>query len=119
MVVSLHVSSKAEPISAWFQGFNQAEWNHSRPERACNYIKSRLQHANRDQMLALLGKPDQQGEAGEGMWGHYDAYYSYVLDHDPNGKYPQDWHPYTWNTVDVSFAGNGTVSKIELRSHCY
>jgi hypothetical protein len=115
LVCSPYGATQVEQTTAWLQGFNRTEWDHGRPERACNYIKARLQHATREKVVALLGKPDQQNDAGEGMWGPYDAYYSYVLDNDPAANYRR----YVWNTLDISFAPAGNVSKIEVRSHCY
>jgi len=105
----------AQDSFALLQGFDRSEWQHSRPSVACNYIKQRFQKATKLEVLRTLGKPNDDHEAGEGMWGHYDAYYSYTLDHVQG----VDQCGYTWKTLDLSFSPSGTVSNIEVKSHCY
>jgi len=100
---------------AWLRGFDQVAWKQHRPESAADDIKKRLQNKTRKDVQLLLGEPDTDHPAGEGMFGHYDAFYAYTLDREL-GVHSQR---YVWDTLDISFAPTGTVSKIEVRSHCY
>lgn len=100
------------------QGFDQAQWDRERPEKFVPFIRSKLQTHSRTEVTALLGAPDQSGDAGEGMFGPYQAYYSYILDCEKDQKGVRQ-NSYTWNDLEISFSPDDKVSKIEVRGHAY
>ncbi len=99
-----------------WRGFDYERWREFSPQEMCPSAMEHLTRASKAEVTSLLGKPDSKNSAGEGMWGHYDEYWTYTLNSPRDGKE----HPsYVWETYDVSFAADGIVSKSEIRGHCY
>lgn len=99
-------------------GFDRVKWDRERPEEFTPLIQSKLAKLSRADVSTLLGTPDKSAPAGEGMFGPYEAYYSYIL----NCEKDQDGvrqNGYIWHELELSFSPNNRVSKIEVRSHAY
>lgn len=116
--IFLAQSLQTQQTPPLLRGFDKVQWDRVRPEGFVPLIERKLSKHSRADVTALLGTPNQSSPAGKGMFGPYQAYYSYIL----NCEKSQDgvWqNGYVWDTLDVSFTPDNVVSKIEIRSHAY
>jgi len=97
--------------------FDTASWRKNSHENLYPEICKELAHANKNDVLRLLGEPDKQWDAGTGMWGPYPEHWCYILDCPRDNSGHVD-NGYTWNELEISFA-SGAIKKIEIRGHCY
>ncbi|MBS1953756.1 MAG: hypothetical protein JST89_06220 [Cyanobacteria bacterium SZAS-4] len=104
--------------SPLLNGFDTAKWDRERPEQFTPLIESKLSKLSRTDVATLLGPPDRSSPAGEGMFGPYQAYYSYILDCEKDKEGVRQ-NGYVWHELHLSFSPGNKVSKIEVRSHAY